>query len=363
VLIASVICGALSMGYRSNSRIIGWSPLTLAVAAFLCATLLSLVVSADIIRSLRLSTPLLLATLLFMLTTTLGGGAKEVRILYLALSAMSLWLAATLLWTAWALPDEKALNFAISEIGIPIVIVPNDVTVLAVLAPLSLVLLCHERPRAISLIPAASLLLSMAAICACWSRTAVLTMGFSLAIAAAFSHGYRQRRFWVAAAPVALVLGLLISIDLPQFPGPSLLTKFSQAGLNGRMSDWNAAWAMFLDAPFLGQGPHTYGLFHHPVWAHNLYLELLAEQGIVGLISFGCVLAAGIAGGRRLQRTPTEDARLLGAGALASLIALCGAGFFELTLAREWVVTVLFTLLGVIGQLVLYQSEQRRGEK
>ena len=125
------------------------------------------------------------------------------------------------------------------------------------------------------------------------------------------------------------------------------------------MRDWTTAWTMFFYAPLVGQGPHTYGLFHTPPWPHNLYLEVLAELGLLGLIGLGGMLVCGIVGGWKLRHAPTEDTRFLGVGALASLIGLCSAGAVELTLLREWVVTTLFTLLGVIGHLLSLQTKQR----
>jgi O-antigen ligase len=49
--------------------------------------------------------------------------------------------------------------------------------------------------------------------------------------------------------------------------------------LYGRIPVWLAAWAMFLQAPVLGHGPHTF-FYTGPDatgmgWPHNLYLELL----------------------------------------------------------------------------------------
>ena len=122
---------------------------------------------------------------------------------------------------------------------------------------------------------------------------------------------------------------------MTQIPGPSLVTKFIETGLKGRPAHWANAWAMFLAAPLLGHGPHTYGLFHTPPWPHSLYFEVLAEQGLLGLATLGGMLACAVVGGWKLRRDPSEDARLLGAGALAGLVGLCGAGLVELTLVRE----------------------------
>jgi O-antigen ligase len=63
-----------------------------------------------------------------------------------------------------------------------------------------------------------------------------------------------------------------------------------------RVAHWEAAAAMWSDEPWLGQGPGQYEIaytrFRLPLWseplghAHNYYLHLLAEAGIVGLAGY-----------------------------------------------------------------------------
>jgi O-antigen ligase len=180
-------------------------------------------------------------------------------------------------------------------------------------------------------------------------------MGIALLCAAVLSQRIHRRTLWRVVLPAAVLLGLLTCLDVPQFPGPALLSKFLEEGLHGREINWANAWALFLDAPLVGQGPHTYRHFHRKPWPYNLYLEVLAEQGLFGFAALMGMLVCGLIGGWRLRRAPTEDGRLMGAGALAGLIGLCSAGMVELTLLREWVVTMLFMLLGVIGHLVSTQ--------
>ena len=53
----------------------------------------------------------------------------------------------------------------------------------------------------------------------------------------------------------------------------------------------------------------------------------------------------------KVRRTDTAEARLLGMGAVAALLEFWSAAAVELTLLREWVVTTLFTLLGLSDRL------------
>lgn len=63
-----------------------------------------------------------------------------------------------------------------------------------------------------------------------------------------------------------------------------------------RMANWQAAWGMFTDHPLLGVGIGNYGVMYPQYalegWenttghAHNYYLNLLAETGIIGLTAY-----------------------------------------------------------------------------
>jgi O-antigen ligase len=93
-------------------------------------------------------------------------------------------------------------------------------------------------------------------------------------------------------------------------------------------------------------------------WAHNLYLEVLAEQGIVGLAALGFLLARGWSQARRIQRTADNEARIFATAALGGLLGLCFAGMIELSLLRHWVVITLFVILGVIAKLCVAQMNR-----
>lgn len=98
-----------------------------------------------------------------------------------------------------------------------------------------------------------------------------------------------------------------------------------------RIAHWEAAVAMWAEAPWLGQGPGHYALayrrVHLPRWpdalghAHNIYLNLLAETGLVGLAGF-LLLWLGLLG--LALRAAGSAGRLraaLGLGLLGVLVA------------------------------------------
>ena len=122
---------------------------------------------------------------------------------------------------------------------------------------------------------------------------------------------------------------------------------------------------MFLQAPVLGHGPHTF-FYTGPDatgmgWPHNLYLELLAEQGIIGFAALVFLLVIGVSAAWHLHQATRSDVRIFGAGALAGLVSFCFAAFLELSLLRQWVVITLFVLLGATAQLASFQAEVNEG--
>lgn len=69
-----------------------------------------------------------------------------------------------------------------------------------------------------------------------------------------------------------------------------------------RLPLWQSAWQGFREMPWLGQGKHAFGSYHiryqpqrqlneSPLHAHNLFLQTLFEQGLLGLLGLISLLA------------------------------------------------------------------------
>jgi len=377
-LLALVLMGACAAvsGARDGSRP-SWPPVALPVLGFLATTGLSILLSEDVGRSIRLSAALLPSALLFLVIADHFQGIRDVRHLYLTFTAVALGLAAVLLWHVgqrqpWlhGIP-RSAMRALAQEVGSPILLVPNDASFLSVISPLSLVLLVRKPYSPTGVLAALSLLASACVVVILQSRTAILTMVISLVFTAALIQPRRRLVFGLACGLTSLALILLVD-GLFAFP---LMRKFIRQWYgSGRIALWLAAWAMFVDAPWLGHGPHTFVLRYQAYlhnlglsissvtipWAHNLYLEVLAERGVVGFAALGVLLVRGLTIAWHTQHAASAEARLLGAGALGGFIGLCGAAAVELSLLREWVVVLLFTFLGISAHLASSQSTEGR---
>lgn len=93
------------------------------------------------------------------------------------------------------------------------------------------------------------------------------------------------------------------------------------SGIEQRLAEWHRAWLMFLSAPLIGVGTGNYGwhsfilrelpefsgasstweLYHH---AHNLFLEMLAELGSIGLLLLLVLLISWLRQFRKNWPTP-----------------------------------------------------------
>jgi O-antigen ligase len=358
-LTALAVMSAFAVFFRSSDGARFWSPVTIAVLFFLASAGLSTLVSEDIGRSIRLSAPLLPAILLFMVIRDHLEGPPQIRLLYLTCSVTALVMAVVVLWAA-ALHGQggAGVRAMISpRLGPPILIVPNDLTFLSVIAPLSLVLFYREPRGTAGIVAAVSIALSLGAICIFATRTAALTLLIGL-IAATLLVQPRQRLLR-SLAGIFVLLCVALVFNALLFPQSQVITRLvNDWTLSGRTGFWATAWAMFQQRPLLGEGPHTFGVFHRIPWPHNLYLEVLAEQGLIGLLALGCVAFTGLWGAWKAQRTGSAQMRLLGGGALAGLIAFWTAGVVELSLLREWVITTLFTFLGIVEHLQSWPSAQ-----
>jgi hypothetical protein len=100
-----------------------------------------------------------------------------------------------------------------------------------------------------------------------------------------------------------------------------LRTRLTQVGNNGRIQQWRVARDAFSDEPLRGTGAGTYALqwdhdrpeYYQVRDAHSLYLEVLGELGIVGLLLLVAALLAVLVAFAVRTRGPD---RMLGAALL-----------------------------------------------
>lgn len=325
--------------------------LFLAVAALVTAT------SVDPRHSLGVQPQLLPALLSYAVITAFALQPAAVRFVASSLLAAGLLTALLMLATVGQARLEDPSSY-VKTLGNALLIVPNDVLMLAVIVPLALGL-AWAGGQANRLLVVLYLLLALVAGVLLQSRQTVLAWGVGVLVLVTL-----MRPRWVI--PV-LVVGTVLGLVADYLLGWPLARKIF---LFPRLYVWHTAWVMFLDSPWLGQGPGMFKDLYYPFlekagyvlaelgdrrtmpWAHCLYLEQLAERGVVGLLALLALLGrAFLDAGQAYRQASSEGARALAAGVLAALGGLAFSGIAEATLSRLWVTVLLFTLAGLARAL------------
>ncbi|MGB9593753.1 MAG: O-antigen ligase family protein, partial [Anaerolineae bacterium] len=191
--------------------------------------------------------------------------------------------------------------------------------------------------------------LALGGIVASWSRGAWIGLAASTVTVILL----RGRR-WAAALLIvaALAVALLGAGAAANVLPPAIVERFADVGayfrpfdvrtvevtdanwaIVERMAHWQAGWAMFSDRPWLGVGFGNYeavypayavGIWRDPLGhAHNYYINVAAEAGLVGLAAYLAVLATALAQTGRSARRASGLARAVCIGALGLLAHLC----------------------------------------
>jgi tetratricopeptide (TPR) repeat protein len=174
------------------------------------------------------------------------------------------------------------------------------------------------------------------------------------------------RRFGIAAVAAALALATVAvtaadpAERLSEFKEPPaaasstddpILSHLASFGGSGRWQFWESSLDAWRDRPLVGHGAGSFeawwtehgslSLFVRD--AHSLYLETLAELGLLGFALLAAALLAGLGGALHRLRARTDEQREAAAAATAACVAFVAAA------AIDWVWEVpAVTLVGVI---------------
>lgn len=182
--------------------------------------------------------------------------------------------------------------------------------------------------------------MAVAALC----RSALLGFGVFAALALLVS-GTRQRRRYSALLLAALVCLVAVAAgDLTELKD----LGFEFGSLAERWRIWRLAGSLFLEHPLLGVGPGNFmsavralladnvGGFYYLGNAHSLYLNTLAERGLIGLILLLAFFGAAIHRLRRAASTlATPQATALWLAGLGAVLIVLIIGLLDHPLHHE----------------------------
>lgn len=163
----------------------------------------------------------------------------------------------------------------------------------------------------------------------------------ALVVGAALFMVLRRVRVVTALAVVVVALiaaSLLLSggtrSRLSQLGGLSVSSIEQNSSFRGRLSENLAAVEMWRAHPLLGVGPGNFESHYlsyapglnldqraEPRSAHSLYLEALAETGLVGALAFFGLIGFALSQAWRGRRSRSPSAGLLAEGALVAMVA------------------------------------------
>ncbi|HEY5287002.1 MAG TPA: O-antigen ligase family protein [Solirubrobacteraceae bacterium] len=173
----------------------------------------------------------------------------------------------------------------------------------------------------------------------------------------------RGWRLWILGPLVVLA----VVLAAPGLVRERFATLTSSGGeISTRVDIWHTALNIWENHPVLGVGlggfPQAYEqalvpgkmflpatIFQPPPHAHNIFLQLMAEQGILGLLAFVAILIAAVRCTARLRRSSDRSARLLGSGLLAALAAFLIHNLFDVTFEDPQTGLYVFVLFGLIA--------------
>lgn len=178
------------------------------------------------------------------------------------------------------------------------------------------------------------------------SRGGLVAVLVAALVVVASSRG-RERVRMVGATFVLLGAGVTMLMLTPT--GQQSLERITHGDTSGRADLWRIAAAQFVDFPVRGVGLGNYPVVanryitvdtehtelinnHAPRTTHNAWLEIAAELGMLGLVTFGtfvagCVLLAA-RGVRTARRLGDAAAVRLGRGLMAGTIGLLASSTF-----------------------------------
>ena len=357
-LILLSIAGAL-VGMNTHHRFSSYkSPMALLIVGFFLSMAISTFFSVNIGKSFMLSMSFFPAVLIFFLIVELFN-VEFGYLIFCIFTILSLIISTNALLAAYMANSGNPLSW-VQEISNVYIVVPNDLVLVAILIPFSGVLAFKKTKSAVGVLAIISILMALSAVIIYQSRGGMVCSMVSIVCIVFLLSQRRLIEICTASA------AFLLLVDWIQ--GFAIMDKLGNVW-QSRLFIWIIGWEMFADALWLGHGPRAFGQLYLPYrnnldlsdrilvdnrwmpWAHNLYLEVLVEQGIIGFLCLVLLMLFGFLTISKLLRNGIKDIRMLCVGVFASFASIVVAALFELSFIRHWFVILLFSVLGLIHAL------------
>ncbi|MFH0986166.1 MAG: O-antigen ligase family protein [Candidatus Omnitrophota bacterium] len=177
--------------------------------------------------------------------------------------------------------------------------------------------------------------------------------GIIACLAGVFALAFLLRKKILWVIPVIFLVAFLFGMNL--YGSRADRGDAMDPTVRARLLMLQDATRMFQTHPWTGIGLNTYyktcekssSLTIPPSYAHNSYIQMLTEVGIVGFMSFMALMIYWFSCGlRSLKKSFDPELKFLLAGTLAGVLGLCVASFFDNVLFELLPATLFWILMG-----------------
>jgi len=339
--------------------------MTAPMLAFVVSAAVSTIFSSDPRFSLEAARFFPVALLFFFAAQEVACSPKAIQRLCAASAIVIVLLSADCLYQFWsgqsALAGSRRYGGRITG-SVPH---PNDLGVIPLLLPLAFLWIDRLRPWTLRGLGMLMLPLAVAALVLSQSRNAWLGLATGLGGWLLLTRRWRLALAIAAAGSVVFIVAWWMDLAHVR----ARLATLGRLGAEGRIGIWLAAWEMFKDAPIVGKGPHVFAQHYFEYlarvdlpegyrpdvayipWAHNMYLEMLAERGVIGFLAFNSVLAGAGVRVAKVYREAAAGLRTFAIAVAISFAVFLVMSVFDLTFLKDWVSLVFWLLAGLAARL------------
>ncbi|MFC7916294.1 O-antigen ligase family protein [Streptomyces sp. NPDC057386] len=395
VLIAAAVVVVVTARVRGHGQRLGWSPIAALLAALVVSALLSTLTSFDVPSSLRQDANYLIGLALVVAIVMATVDVDDLLMLAVSVSVGGAVLCATALTSV---SDLRADYDATLVVNRPrgIFTQPNQLGMAAAIVlcfSVGVSVLAARRRRApLAVLTGVCAALALAALVLSLSRGAWFGAGLGLVVLAVLLPEARRPLMVSVTLGLAAVVGYVATRT--QLAARNIVTERLESIVSWRSNPYDerpALWGEAIDQlvghPVLGTGPDAFpaaanqGATVTPArgWdhAHNLFLGLGAEQGVLGLTLLAAVMGVGAWEALRNRRMPDRPpgeggareppvlaltVRSVSAAATAALTAVLGQGVVDYPLRNPVLQVMTWLVIGLLAACARVRSARRDGD-
>jgi O-antigen ligase len=292
----------------------------------------------------------------------------------------AVFVVGTLLSVAWGVATEPTAGSAAAAQTGRLVGARVEANALATLLLVAVVFagaLALAAPRRVAAarpIALAAAVIGLTAFFATFSRAGIVALATVLIVGVFYAGRWRS-------GLVALMLvAVLVGTAYVSASGSGAVDRLTSANTSGRGDLWTVGWRMVTANPIAGVGSGNYTtvearyliypgtverddlILDKPLVAHNIYLHVLAEMGVVGLALFMAILLICLSSAARavgmFRRRGERSLEVLARALVVALVGILVADFFvsEQYSKQLW-------LLLAMGPALLAIAREGRGQR